>query len=189
MFANKHKRPGRRLDMAEFREALRDDRTWCGLGLVVKRSEHFFIEDNDVLVEVDLMPHGQPLLCRLGAVAGGPGQGVWAIPPVGSEVAVLIPEGELDADCMIIATLSSGTLPDGLNENVTVIVAKQGGNVLVHDGSANDARPMATKADIDTLTTWIAAHVHSGGVLPGDLTGVPNAAPPPAIGTMTLKAK
>lgn len=184
-------RAGRRLDITEIREALLDDRTWCGLGLVEKRESHFHIEENDVLVEVRLMPGNQPILCRLGAAAGGPGQGVWMIPPVGSEVAVLIPDGELEADCMIVATLSSGAVPDGLVENTMVVVSP---NVLIHDGVNAGAEALVKKSEF-------AAHVHSipplsvpNAVPAGPGSPVTVAAPSltptaPITGTTVLKAK
>jgi len=116
------------LDVPEMRELFADPRTWTGLGLVVKRQgedSHFEIVDGDVLVEVDLMPEGTPLLCRLGSLAGGAGRGLWRIPPVGTEVALVIPGGDLSetgGDPLIVGVLSTGTIDADLNGDILLLV-------------------------------------------------------------------
>jgi hypothetical protein len=101
---NRGRLGGRTVNRAEVRDALEDGRVHCALGLVVKRpneTSHYSLETDDtgspvdVLVEVDLMPRQEAVTCRLGALAGGPGSGIWRIPPPGTEVMVMVPRGEL----------------------------------------------------------------------------------------------
>lgn len=119
------------LELAAIRRALEDKRLWCGLGKVVLRdgeSSHFEIETNDsgtpvdVLVEVDIMPEGIPVTARLGCGAGSLGAGGWKIPAPGTEVVWIAPHGEMEADLMIIATLSTNSVPSALDADTYVLV-------------------------------------------------------------------
>ncbi len=159
------------------REALADSRVHSCLGLVVSRDgSHFAIEDNDVLVELDLVPNEEPVTARMGVVGGGQGVGIWFVPPVGSEVAVLVPDGELACGPVIVGVLSSGGLPDGVAEGVTVIANSS--KVLIHDGSGGTF-PLVTKAAYE-------AHVHATGTGP---SGPPDNAALPTSYTQILEAK
>lgn len=171
----------KRLDLSDFRAALRDRRVWTGVGVVYKpsgESQHYEIVSEsgtnvDVLVDVLLKPNDLDITCRLGAPGGGPAAGLWAIPPEGSEVVVILPEGELDFMPVIVATLSTGEIPDGVAPNVTVIA---NGEVLIHDGNGG-SEPLVTKSEFD-------AHVHGTGTGP---SGIPSNSP--ITGTTVLKAK
>lgn len=113
------------IDLSILKDALRDNRVWCGLGLVVKRDgedSHYEIVDNDVLIEIDLMPEGVAVTARLGSWAGGKGSGLWRIPPVGTEVAWMCPCGTLDSDTLVVGTFSSGEIPADLDEDTLVII-------------------------------------------------------------------
>src|SRR6185295_3752945 len=77
----------------------------------------------DVLVEVETMPTRQDLTCRLEAGAGGPGAGLWRIPPVGTEVAVVIPEGRIDFMPTIVGIMTSGEAPSRVAADRTILVA------------------------------------------------------------------
>lgn len=177
------KRANRRLDLSAMREVLRDQRVWCGLGLVVKDGDsHWRFDEDDVLVEVELQPSEERMTCRLGSVAGGSAHGVWAVPPEGTEVAVLIPDGEFEAEPIIVATLSSGALPasEGVGEDRTIIV---NGEVLIHDGSGG-TEPLVKKSEFDAHTHTTTATVNTGS--PGVLSAPDNS---PITGTTILKAK
>ena len=121
-------RASRRLDLSDLRRAVADRRVHTELAVVRKPADaaaHFEIVDGgeDVLVEVETVPGGQELTCRLGAGAGGREMGLWRIPAVGDEVAVLVPTGEIAFSPMIVAVLSSGKVPARLAPNKTVLVA------------------------------------------------------------------
>lgn len=119
----------KQINVAELREATRDERVWCGLAIVQApegSDTYYEIDGDDVYVDVALQPLGQPLRCRLGAAAGSPGGGAWRIPPQGTEVAILIPSGSFESDCMLVATLASGTAPANLNADDMEIVNPDG---------------------------------------------------------------
>lgn len=111
--------------MSAIRAALQDGKYWSGLGLVYKpngEATHYeFDADVGVLVHVELMPNQEPLLCRLGGLGEGGAHGVWRIPPIGSEVAVLIPGGALENDPILVGVLASGGVPDELDEETLVV--------------------------------------------------------------------
>lgn len=171
----------RRMDLSAVREALKDRRIYTCLALVVQGQDgiHYEIdeEEGDILIEVVTVPEGISLTARLGAVAGGANTGIYAIPPVGTEVAIMIPSGDLNMGPIIVATLSTGGISNpsgqGPTDTQTVIV---NGTVLIHDGSGG-AQPLVTKAEFD-------AHLHPTGVGP---SGVPNNSP--ITGTTVLKAQ
>jgi hypothetical protein len=117
--SSKRPRPGaKRLDLTELRAAMRDERAWTALGLVwlpPGETSHYDLEPDsngqgtDVLVHVQQMPNGEPLLCRLACA------GVWRIPPIGWEVDLVIPDGELEGGAYIVGAHSPGTVPAWLD--------------------------------------------------------------------------
>lgn len=163
-------RHGKKLPLDSIKEALADGRVWVALGVVTLfegETSHYELEDGDLLVDVQLVPNGEPLLCRLGT-----GHGIWAIPPVGAEVLVALPEGDFEANPVIVGVLIS-SVPNGLQENTYVVQVPSGGTVKIHDGSAGDCKSLVTKEEFN-------AHSHTGnGVAP--TVQVP--------GTSVLKAK
>lgn len=175
----------RKLDLSSLRAALEDRRVWTALGLVqvpAGSTSHYEITDDDVLVEVELLPAGEPLTCRLACTAAaGPGGGVWCIPAPGTEVVVLVPHGEFENDPVIIGTLSSNTVPYGLSATTLVIVAPEGGEVLIHDGSGS------TEALVKK--TEFTSHTHTiDNISAGAATKTTNS-PAAITGTTVLKAK
>lgn len=132
------------IDLSSMKSALgKGAKVYCGLALVVKRageSAHWekHTEDDggtDILVEVDMMPTGEPLTCRLGAAAAGNGWGVWSIPPVGAEVIVAFPDGEMDGmDPVIMRVLSSGAVPTALDATTLVIAGAKKIHIESQDG-------------------------------------------------------
>lgn len=184
----------RRFDVTALRDALADGKVHVSLAIVVlEGSSHFeVVEGADVLVDVELQPSGVRCSARLA------GNGVYAIPPVGAEVVVLVPDGELEAGPVIVAR--SGEAPDGLGATTLVIVAPAGGQVLVHDGAAADAQTLALKADVDALKATVAAHktvfdAHThilaltSGTGTAAVPAVPMATPADPVGTAVLRAK
>lgn len=174
----------KKLDLSDLRHVLRDRRAWAGMGLVIEPEDgepHFeiVVEDGnivDILIEVEIVPERIHVTARLSG-SGGQNTGLWQIPQIGDEVAVLIPDGEVDFCPIIVGVLSGGQIPNGggqgPDQTTTVIVNSK---VLVHDG-AGGAAPLPTKAEFD-------AHTHPTGVGP---SGVPSNAP--ITGTTVLEAK
>jgi hypothetical protein len=182
----------RRLDLSGLKQALKDDRVFPCLGLVTDEDvdSHFDLDGDDLLVEVALVPGEERVSARLGFGAG-PSAGSWFIPAVGSEVALMICDGDLEAGVFIVGILSSGAVPDGVAPGVMVIASPS--KVLIHDG-AGGAAPVATKADIDALQSAIDSHIHpttavTGGGGPVGVIGPPTSPMPTAAGTQTLEAK
>lgn len=153
------------------RDLLKDPRTWCCVGIVAKHGgDHFeILEDNgtpvDVLVEVDLMPQNESVTCRLAACAGGPGGGLWKVPPVGAEVYVAIPGGEVEGGPVIVAVLSCRDVPSALDEDTLVllnpkkvIIASKDEKVYLGSVDGTGTKPAARKDDSLTassaLATW-----------------------------------
>jgi hypothetical protein len=198
------RRPTKRLDLSDIKEALRDQRVWAALAVVTEPddgSPHWTIVGGnaDVLVEV-VTTDGVPLSCRLAA-------GMWLVPDPGDEVAVLVPDGEVDWMPVITCILSHALPTDqGPQPNRIVIVR---GEVLVHDGTGG-AVPLALKSDVEAVDAKLDAHFHQldsvsiGDPTSGPVSSIPpNPAAPPTylpgtgvpldpaeiVGTSVLKAK
>ena len=180
----KLQKPTKRFDMTALREALADGKVHASLAIVVQDgASHFEVaEGADVLVDVELQPSGVRTSARLG------GMGIYAIPPVGAEVVVLVPDGELEAGVVIVAR--TGEAPNGLAGDTLIVVAPAGGTVKVHDGTASQAVPLATKADVQAVRDALDGHAHT--YIPGNNTAVlttGNPVVPAPAGTAVLRAK
>jgi hypothetical protein len=135
----------RRWDPAALREALADGKVHASLALVVlEDGSHFEIDEYGVLVHLELQPSGIACTARLG------GMGLYAIPPVGAEVAVLVPDGEVEMGPVVVARTDQA--PDGLDGSTFVIQVPAGGELVVHDGAADDAVKLVTWADFENHT-------------------------------------
>ena len=184
----RRKRPHRKLDTSALREHVRDGRLWAALGLVVKdgTDPHYTIDgSSDVYVEVMLVPTEVRISARLMSLVGGPGEGIWRVPPVGSEVLVVIPDGELLAGPVVVGTLSTGAIPtgtQGINDSTpstqTIII---GSSVLIHSG-AGGAAPLPTLEEFKN-------HIHPTGTGPSGKPTDPIAGVGAIVGTTVLKAK
>jgi len=125
----RRRKPTKRLDLSDLRKALGDAPMHAYAGVVFKpegASSHYQLvrQDGtitDVLVEVQTYPSRQDLTCKLSTMAGGPGAGLWRIPPVGTRVAVLVPEGAMDFQPTIVGILDDP--PDRVSTDRTVLVA------------------------------------------------------------------
>jgi hypothetical protein len=147
------------------REALKDRRVFPCLGIVTTDDDsgsHFDLDGEDLLVEVELVPGEERITARMGAVGGGSGQGLWFVPPVGSEVIVIMCDGELEADAFIVGVLSSGAVPEGIAPDVTVIANTS--KVYVIDGTTANAEGVIKATPYDQ-------HKHPTGTGP---SGVPD---------------
>lgn len=84
-----------------------------------------------IVIEVETIPDGSDLTCRLATWGSGGGNGGWAIPRVGTIVAVLVPEGVVEFHPLVIGVLDCNNVPLGVGEDFTIIV---------------DDRPVAVRA-------------------------------------------
>lgn len=171
------KHSARRLDLSAVKEALKDDRVFPCMGLVTAEDvdSHFELDGTDLLIEVELIPGEERVSARLGFGAG-PSAGLWFIPPVGAEVALIICDGDLEAGVFIVGVLSTGAVPAGVAEGVTVLAAQS--KVLVHDGIAALGTDRVVKA------TPYSVHVHPSGTGP---TGPADNAAPATTYSKTLE--
>lgn len=182
----------KRMDMTDMRKLFEDRRMYASIGTVTKPSdiEHFEIVSDetgtpvDVTVEVILQPSLVPATCRIAAT-------VWTVPEDGEEVAVLIPEGDPGFMPIIVAVLSSNSVPATQGPALGTISIVRG-QVLVHDG-AGGAVALALKSDIDATNAQLGSHSHTvAGVSAGGSTlpsGPPTTPAPTAVGTTVFKAK
>lgn len=178
----------KRPDLSGLKEALKDDRVWCAFGIVIADDgggSHFEIEDGEVLVDVELQPSEEEITALVSSPVGGLGVGVFAVPPVGSEVIVAIPDGEIIFQPTIVGVLTSGNAASGLSGTTVVIVAPEGGKVLIHDG-AGVTEPLIRKSEYDALKDYLDLHTHPTGVGP---SSAPEDPAPSASGTSVLEGK
>lgn len=182
---------GRTVNRAEVRDALEDGRIHCAVGLVVvpnNEDSHYEIEaDNDgnpvdVLVNVSLMPRQEAVLCRLGALAGGPGSGIWRIPPVGAEVMVMVPRGELENGPVIVGELSTRGIPSALDQDSLVIInpgkviiASQDDKVYLGSVDGTGTQPAVRGDDlvqrVENIEDVLTNHTHPIPVQAGTVVG------------------
>lgn len=201
------RRGAKRLDLSDMRHVFRDTRLWCAMGIVKAPAggERFTATSEDVIVEVILQPSLQDVTCRLSAA-------IWNIPNEGEEVLVVLPEGALDFMPIVLAVLSTGSVPSTQGPAANTIVIQRD-QVLIHTG-AGGAAALPTKASVDSLRdsvdslrTYVLAqfaptggHTHvvanatpagPGPVVTAAITpiGAPPSAIPTITGTTCLKAK
>lgn len=145
-------RPSKRLDLSDMRQLFRDTRLWCAIGIVTVdpgQAQHFEITESCVVVDVVLQPSLQPVTCRLSS-------SMWAIPAVGAEVLVIIPDGQVDFLPTVIDNFSAPPTTQGPAVGTVVIV---GGQVLVHDGHGG-AVALAKASELNALAHKYNAHTH-----------------------------
>jgi hypothetical protein len=144
----------KRLDMTEIRSALRDERRWTAIGVIVANTDgspHWRVEMDgseavDIMVDVVLQPSQVPIECRLQA-------GMWIVPRIGEEVAVSIPDGQIDFLPCIIGILSSNEVPTVQGPTPDRMVFERD-EIVAHDGEGG-AVPVAIASDLTALKTAI----------------------------------
>ncbi len=105
----------------------------------------------DILVDVVLHPSETPVTARLAA-------GIWDVPDVGDEVAVLVPDGAIDFMPIIVARLSTNHVPTVQGPQPGRIVIERD-EVIVHDGSGGAERAVmgeTYRSAEDTLFTALS---------------------------------
>lgn len=183
-------RPSKRLDLSDMRQLFRDTKLWCAIGIVTVepgQTQHFEITDTCVVVDVVLQPSLQPVTCRLSS-------SMWAIPAVGAEVLVLVPDGQVDFLPTIIDNYSAPPTTQGPAVGSVIIV---GEHVLVHDGPGG-ANPLPTLAEHNALVSKVNDLISKFNALTLPVSGATAGPPPPlqqetpasnANGTSVFQAK
>ncbi len=187
------KRAVKRADPGVIREAFSDRTMTSALGVVRKfpgEDSHYEISDEngsrEILVDVELMPNRERVLCRLGFG----NDGVYRIPRVNQEVAVLIPSSPqslvkdpLDDHPIIIGVLDTEA-PAELEDDDTIII-KSAKVVVISDdtriGSDGASDKVVRKSDLDTVVSDINARLTGHTHL-----GVPHASTTTGPGVVTL---
>ena len=184
----RRRKAAKRFDPTDLREVLKDRRQWCAIGVVTKPidgSQHWRIESEngtavDILVEVVLQPSQERVEARLAA-------GMWLVPDLGDEVAVMLPAGRVDFMPTILAILSGNVVPteggQGPQPRRIVIAVPPGGEVYVHDGSGG-AEPLVRRSEFNGHTHGPGTFTNSGGNVTGESGGADD-----VDGTAVLKAK
>jgi len=161
---------GRYPDLNDLRRLLADDRVWCFRGEVWKPPDadsHYRIVDQGaaVLVEVRTKPSKADLTCQLGVPAAGAGQGLWSIPPVGTEVIVSLPDGLVDFHPTIICIIASPSSPAPAH-------VADGKTILVATGVVEITAPkIVISSNPDNVVESTDGFVHGRGI--DAFTGAP----------------
>jgi hypothetical protein len=191
--SKKNRKRGKALDLAIWKEALKDGRVWTKLGVVTKfEGESAYWEwsdDGQVLIDVELSGSQERVLCRLATPAG-----FWVLPAEGAEVIVVVPDGDLDADPVIVGVMAkTGPIGDLTDQRSIHIIVPEDTTVEIHS-TPGTAAELATKADVDAIQTALDAHEHLYIPYPGGVAGSPvptegGPAVPAPTGTIVLKAE
>ena len=177
----------RRIDTDAIAAMCRDGRMWCKLGKVFKpddQTAHWQVNDDGmILIEVETLPDGLDLTCRLATSGSGGGFGLWAIPRVGSIVAVLVPDGEIAFEPIIVGVLDNNAAPEGLDETLTLLaddrtVVIRAPKVQLGGSDATEAfiKGTSRRAHETALTTALSTYV----------SAIKSIADPPGLATTAL---
>lgn len=150
----------KRLDLSDLKTALMDGRTWLTLGRVFEPDggEHWHVDTGRsggkrrVMIEVETIPDGQDLTCRLAT------KPMWHIPDPGDIVAVAIPSGEVDHCPLIVGILDGGEAPEGIGTEKTIVAPGRPWAIrseLVQLGDSD-----ATEQVVKGTTWWESQNSH-----------------------------
>lgn len=170
-------------------EVVNDGRVWSVRAIVAVHEgddSHWGVnDDGDVEVSVEAVHGGGPLTTILVAAGGGGGRGYWAIPPVGAEVVVEMPE-DFEGDAYLVGAAASRQPPDGLTADRAVLVAPElritatGGNVdlrgdEVHVGGGGAMEPTVKGATYRSAEDAMLSALSSAVAL---ISNIPGLTPP-----------
>ncbi len=159
-------KPVRRIDQGVMRQAFADRTMTSALGVVrvfPGESSHFEISDEsgsrEILVDVELMPSRERVLCRLGFG----GDGVYRIPRVDQEVAVLIhtdPQSMvrdgLEDHPIIVGVLDTDCPSELDDDDIVVLKATRvkilSGEIELGEGPINPLDEVVVGTGIDSFT-------------------------------------
>jgi hypothetical protein len=162
------RKSSKRIDTAGLEALVRDGRAWVKLGKVFAPDggKHWQVKGGKILIEVETMPDGVDLTCRLTTWGSGGGFGGWAIPRVGTIVAVVVPDGEIEFHPLIVGVLDCNAAQQGVGEDFTIIaddrpVATRAPKVLLGDTNVFEAfiKGTSRRAHEATLNAAIAAYI------------------------------
>lgn len=145
-------RGGKRLDVNQLRDLIAKMPMVTALGVVRKfpgETSHFEVSTengtNEILVDVELIPSGERVQCRLGFG----NDGVYRIPRVNSEVAVMLPfspqsliKDSLDFEPIIVGVVNTDAHSDLTDDETVVIEANK---VIVVSGDTKIGSSAATE--------------------------------------------
>lgn len=186
----------RRVDIQALRGAISAQETTTSLGIVrlfPGEDSHFIVStengSREILVDVELIPSGTRVTCRLGFG----GDGIFRIPRVNQEVAVLLPyesnsliRDPMDGGPIIVGILDTEA-PSQLVDDQIVVLSATKVHVLSDDVRLGDTAsdPVARKSDVDALVNKLNSligkydsHAHGGVTTGGGVSG-----PTPAVET------
>lgn len=159
------------MDTQLLRAMIGNQQMTTSLGVVRKFSgetSHFDIDTengtNEILVDVELIPSGERVLCRLGFG----NDGVYRIPRENQEVAVLIPytsnsliKDSLDYEAIIVGVLDTEA-PSQLNDDDIVVIAATRVHLVSDDIKLGDTAsdPIVRKSDLDAVIDTVNTHTH-----------------------------
>ena len=145
------RKAAKRVDTSALEALVADGRMWCKLGKVFAPDggSHWQVKDGKLLIEVETLPDGLDLTCRLATWGSGGGFGGWSIPRVGSIVAVLVPDGMPEFHPIVIGVLDCNATPAGVGEGMTLIaddrtVAIRAPKVQLGSSEANEQAVLGT---------------------------------------------
>ena len=178
-----------------------DEAVPCVLGLVAVHegdTEHWERDPDtgDVHVSVVTHGHGSPIKALLHGIGGR----IWVIPSVGTEVAVVFPDGDFEGDPVLYG---GGGAPEDLDGVTIVIEAPPGGKVKVRQSGGTSVE-LPTMADLNALREHVdrqfaqtGGHTHAvvglatttiAAAMPVPATPTTDPAPTPT-GTTVLEAE
>ena len=153
------RKAAKRVDTSALEALVADGRMWCKLGKVFAPDggSHWQVKDGKLLIEVETLPDGIDLTCRLATWGSGGGFGGWSIPRVGSIVAVLVPDGMPEFHPIVIGVLDCNATPTGVGEGMTLIaddrtVAIRAPKVQLGDSDATEQAVLGTTQATELAT-------------------------------------
>lgn len=178
-----------RLPLHEIRRMMDDGRVWCVLGKVIKPDEngaHYYKDTTNgksrVMIEVETIPDGMDLTCRLAT------RPTYYIPPVGALVAVLIPSGELEHCPLVVGVLDNGAADDEVGTDKTLVSSEVTYVVkapaIKHGENASQAvvRGDEQKAALNSFLDALEIYIGPSGI--GPIVDPPT--PPSPVGPKTV---
>lgn len=171
MSNRRNKRGSKVMDAQLMRAMIGSQQMTTSLGIVRKFSgetSHFDIDTEngtaEILVDVELIPSGERVLCRLGFG----NDGIYKIPRADQEVAVLLPypadsliKDSLDYGAIIVGVLDTEA-PVELDDDDIVVVKATRVHVISDDIKLGDTAsdPIVRKSDLDAVISTVNSHTH-----------------------------